>query len=297
MPRLRPLGVTLVELLVALALLGVLGTSIGRLIAGISRMTHTQAQWLDVRRNLRVAETVLRSELRELAASDGDVHAMGANEIRFRAFRRLAVVCEEPALGGPPLGVRVVIAQDELSGDAFEPDDSLLIFYRGDLGTPDDDGWSPGAVVAATPSPCPSGGPGQALTVGLRFETGQRNRPGAIPRGAAIRGFEAVRYAAYRGGDGLWYLGLQTPGATIQPVAGPLAGSGGLSLRYVDETGAPTGDPLRIAGVEIRVRGRTKDPLRRAGSPPVPGVDSVVSWVALRNNRKSAVRGVTGSLP
>jgi hypothetical protein len=83
-------------------------------------------------------------------------------------------------------------------------------------------------------------------------------------------------------------LGLQTPGATIQPVAGPLTGSDGLALRYVDRSGAAVGDALRIAAIEVRLRARTAEPLQRTGLPPMPAVDSVAFWVALRNNRPIA---------
>ena len=103
--------------------------------------------------------------------------------------------------------------------------------------------------------------------------------------GAPVRGFETVGYRLYRSSeDGRWYVGLQS-GSDLQPVLGPVT-TDGLAFRYLDSSGAATALPSRVAMIEVRVRARTQAPIRdgrgRLGQP----VDSVVSLVSLRNNRR-----------
>jgi len=73
------------------------------------------------------------------------------------------------------------------------------------------------------------------------------NRPGAIPRGAPVRGFDKVVYRVYQAADGDWYLGQRNPGTggTIQPVVGPLIGANGVTFTYYDTAGAVTNVPRR----------------------------------------------------
>jgi prepilin-type N-terminal cleavage/methylation domain-containing protein len=287
LPVLTHGGFTLVELLVALALLGVVATGIHRVLLASRRAAHAQSQWIDLQRNLRAAGTVLSAQFRELAASDSDIYAMSNGEIQMRAMRQFSVICREPPLGGRVVGLPLVVFRQATSGPRFAPLDSILVFYEDDEANGDDDGWVPGVVTHTVETSCPDGSPGDELAVNLRLPTAtQRNSPGVIPRGAPIRGFEAVRYAAYRAGDGLWYLGLEVPGTSIQPLVGPLLESGGLELRYQDAAGNVTAVPARVGLVEIRVRGRTVGPVwnARQGRRAI-AEDSVVLQVALRNNR------------
>lgn len=94
-------GYTLSELLVALALAGLVGSIAAALLqsqSGVARRTAERA-----RRNeaLRTASHVLTSELRWLNASD--VRSLSSDSIALRAFRGSAVVC---ALAGSGALVR-----------------------------------------------------------------------------------------------------------------------------------------------------------------------------------------------
>ncbi|HEX9547144.1 MAG TPA: hypothetical protein VF942_07385, partial [Acidimicrobiales bacterium] len=93
-------------------------------------------------------------------------------------------------------------------------------------------------------------------------------------------------------GDTSYYIGLQT-GSGTQPLIGPVL-SNGLQLAYFDSTGASLSAPVstanlvKVARVDITVRGRTAQPVRLASGSTLLGaiVDSVVTRVSLRNNRR-----------
>ena len=64
------------------------------------------------------------------------------------------------------------------------------------------------------------------------------------------------------------------------------ATANGLALRYYDAGGNPTTDRFQVGEIDVIVRGQTVQPVRGAGGSLVHAVDSVVTRVALRNNRR-----------
>jgi hypothetical protein len=171
---------------------------------------------------------------------------------------------------------------------AFTPaTDSLLIYYEGNAGTRNDDGWVSGDLTATLPGVCVGDGrPGTKLSTNLKpFLLPKQNLPGAIPLGAPVWGFEVDTYKLYQAADGNWYLGLRDAGG-LQPLVGPLIGANGLTLSYYDAAGAVTAVPANVAQIEIRVRGQTAQPVRLADGTQTNAVDSIVTRVALRNNKR-----------
>ena len=67
---------------------------------------------------------------------------------------------------------------------------------------------------------------------------------------------------------------------------GPLIGANGMTLSYFDAAGAVTAVPANVAQIEIRVRGQTAQPIRLADGRQMNQVDSIVTRVALRNNKR-----------
>ena len=61
----------------------------------------------------------------------------------------------------------------------------------------------------------------------------------------------------------------------------------GLALTYLDSTGIVTGDPASVRLIDVRVRAATVEPIRDAGGRLSQPVDSLVTLVALRNNRRT----------
>lgn len=286
MPALTRSGITLTELLVALTLFGLV--SAGAL--GVLRQTReayrAESQGIDLQENLRIAATFLPAELRELDAADGDLVAMADTAITIRAPRQLAVACRTPGLD--PSGALTLTLRDAPFHGLrdFNPAiDSLWIYSAGDVDGSKAVDWMLGSIVSLAPDSCPDGWPARRMTAVLHPSGGQVTSGIVVPVGAPVLGFETVTYRRYRSTeDRRWYVGMQTA-ADLQPLLGPVTDDG-LAFAYFDSSGAVTSVPSRVSLVEVRVRARTAQPIRRAGGRLENHVDSVVFLVALRNNRR-----------
>jgi hypothetical protein len=113
------------------------------------------------------------------------------------------------------------------------------------------------------------------------------NVANAIPVGAPVRGYEHVTYQLYQpAGDTSWYVGFQPGIGTMQPLLGPVL-TNGLTFQYFDANGVVTAVRTNVARIDITVRARTTAAVRRGGQAArATVVDSVVTSVALRNNRR-----------
>jgi prepilin-type N-terminal cleavage/methylation domain-containing protein len=288
-------GFTMIELLVALVLLGIVSTAIYRVLVNNQRLYLAQTQRIDLSQNIRAAGNVLPAEFRELDASEGDITAMSATSISIRAMRWLGFLCSPPVLGGALTGVAMIVRGGAPGQPLFfgsrainQNTDSLLIYYDGNPTTRTDDFWATGQITAAPNGQnCPDGQAGQRLIINLNLLGLGANTVGAIPVGAPVRGFERVTYQLYQqAGDTSWYLGFQPGGGTMQPLVGPLLPNG-LTFTYYDANGNVTATRTQVARIDITVRARTVASIRKGGTAPLaPAVDSIVTSVALRNNRR-----------
>ncbi len=265
-------GTSLAELLVALTMLGVVAAVLLRMLAGNLRLYHTQTQVIDRAQNLRSAAALLTTELRELSATDGDIYSATPTALSIRGMRRLGFVCAEPRLGA----THVAIRQDLQFGSRdFDPaTDSLFVMALRDTAA----GWLRGAITEVRGGTCDDGRPARQLASGVA----------ADPRfglGAPVRAFESVTYRLYRAADGEWQIGLAAGGAVIQPLVGPVTASG-LEFEYRNASGAVVSDVRAIAAIEIHLRMPTAQIVRGPAGGLGRSVDSLVTAVALRNNRR-----------
>ncbi len=297
MSLLRRRGFTLVELLIAIVLLGIFATGIYKVILNNQRTFAAQTQRIDLQQNIRAAATILPGELREVDAGDSDIVAMDSTSITIRAMRQLAVICTAPILGVAG-NLTMTVRQTPIFGDrqTFQIGDSLLIYWEGNPGTRADDSWLRAGVVAAPANlVCTDGRPGFQLVVTPRWGGAATNTVGGVTNGSPVRRFEVVTYLAWQSpSDNLYYLGQQANGTT-QPLVGPLIGSNGLGFSYFDSTGATTtGNVAQVALIGIKLRGRTSQMIRQADDPALAyKYDSVSIRVAVRNNPRCGV----GALP
>jgi prepilin-type N-terminal cleavage/methylation domain-containing protein len=291
MPNLTRRGFTLVELLIALVILGIVSAGLYRVLVNNQRLYQAQTQRIDLQQNIRAAVTVLPADLREIDATDGDIKAMSATSITIRAMRYLAIVCSAPVLGGVTTNVGLIVRRAPFWGvrGINTSTDSLLIYYEGVESTRKDDDWAlarPTIVNAGVN--CPDGRPGVAVTVSFANlgGGGLANAAGAILNGAPVRGFETVTYQLYAVGTD-WYIGMKAGSNSLQPLVGPVL-SNGLRFAYYDSTGVVTTDSSRVARIDITVRGQTAQLVRTGGTSGAlaRAVDSVTTSVALRNNRR-----------
>ena len=104
-------GFTLVELLIALMLMGIVSTAIYTLLVNNQRLYRQQTQTLAVNDNLRSAVAIVTSELRELDAADAvgsDIVNMAEDSITYRAMRGARWICLP---GGAPVVAPVAVAR------------------------------------------------------------------------------------------------------------------------------------------------------------------------------------------
>ena len=263
-------GVTLVELLVALALGGiVLGVATGSLL----RQQRT-VRWIDGLSGAEVqARSVLRllaDELEPLDAGAGDFAARQASDssLEVRAVVAASLSCDssvaltlvpDVALG-PPLGV---VARPPAEGDS-------AWLYRDSLG------WRGHRVVSVARRTTACGVPTSAAgaTYSLTLDA-----PASVPAATPVRVTRWERWVVYRASDGRWQLGVREWDAPTsrflppQPVAGPFARRAPdgrrTGFRYFDASDAelvPDGTNERAIA---RVRMTTLSP---AGSAAGDGV-------------------------
>lgn len=293
MPHLTRRGFTLVELLIALVLLGIISAAIYRVLVQQQRINQSQTQYIDLQANLRAAAAILPADLRELDASDGDISAMSATSITIRAMRYHGFLCQAPVLGVGVAGLAFIVRQQPWYGarQINTTTDSLLIRYEGDEGTRLDDAWALAKPTNVANGVCPGVGGAAGYVVTANLGLGGFGQPansaGAIYSGAPVHGFEQVTYSLYQSGSD-WYLGMTTASAGQQPLIGPLLANG-LTFTYYDSTGAVTALTNKVARIDIVIRAQSAQNVRQTvggGVGLARIVDSLTTSVALRNNKR-----------
>ena len=291
MPVLARRGFTLIELMIALVLLGIVSAAVYKVLVNSQRVYLAQTQTIDLQQNIRAAAAILPAEFRELDAADGDIKGMTATSLRIRAMRELAFVCADPVLGGGIGQIVLTVRKTPIYGtrQTFSKGDSILVYWEGNPTTRTDDQWLAAQLQKdADPGFCADSNvatnPAYLLTLQPQWINDPTlNRAGAITRGAPLRGFDKIAYELYQAPapDNNWYLGQRNPAQ-------------GGTFSYYDSVGVVTADSSQVAQIQIVLRARTASPIRSGGNGVQDyKVDSVVTWVALRNNPRCG----PGSLP
>jgi prepilin-type N-terminal cleavage/methylation domain-containing protein len=290
MPHLTRRGFTLVELLIALLLLGIVTAAFYGSLTTNQRAYQKQTQVIDLQQNMRAATAILPSELREIDASEGDIGAMSATSITFRAHRWMGFICTAPVMpfATNPAATFMTVRRDPFYGRTpiNTATDVMFVRYEGDDGTRKDDGWAQAIPTVVVNGACLDGKPGFVVNMNLNLGS-KPNISGGITNGSPVLGYETVTYGLYQPpGSADWFIGLTTNNGQ-QPLIGPLLPNG-LSLTYYDSTGAVTAVRDSVARVDIVVRALTNQQVRSTtgASTLARVVDSVRTSVALRNNRR-----------
>lgn len=284
-------GFTLIELLVVVVLATVILGAIYQAIGSTQRTTQAQVQRLSVRQETRAAALFLGYELRELSATEGDVATAGPTALEIRGPRWTGVLCTDPQT---VLGNVSFVLRDALQFGLRRPDpalDSVLLFRDGDPNVRTDDNWLLGELLAAAADTCPGGLAGTVVQARISAASGGNAAALAgVTAGSPIRGFQREELSLYQDGGGAFWLGRRTADRSgtwtaTQPLVGPLTADG-LAFAYFDTTGAAVATPAEVASVGIVVRGRSREQARLSGGGLGYVLDSVITRVALRNNRR-----------
>lgn len=291
-------GFTLVELLCAIVLIAIVGSTIGRLLVGQQRFYASVAERLAMRSQLRDGADVLAIALRHAAVQGTPIVAATDTSIELSSIIGAGTVCGvsgaqlDLAPESPPSGV-------SLTTFAVTPDsaDDLLAYSVGSASSPPQ--WSRARIVTVTTRPasamCATSPLLSAADVaGTRVTEITVAPPLAVTPGAPVRLLRHIRFDGYRASDGLIYLGYRRCGASgcnaVQPVSGPYGASvRGVAFRYFDVTGAML--PAAVAAGMLSRITRIDVVLRAASHGPVdlPGVgrgiarDSTLASIGLRN--------------
>jgi type II secretory pathway pseudopilin PulG len=268
-------GLSLTELVVGMALAGVLGAVIAVTLTRQQRFFRGAAELHYVRENVRDALEVLSTDIRGMSVSD-TVRLRADSAIEFFANISSSVVCQ---IVGNEVGLPSAhTSANSLSAFVSEPDTGdLAVFYgRSESGT---ESWErhriagfgsrtlasscPAASGISQQSEIDAGGRGFIVTVATPLG-------GDVTVGSPVRFVRSGRYSLYNASDGDWYLGYRRCNAVggsacgaIQPVSGayrPYSSdprSSGLLFEYFDATGqslGPAATPLALARVDLTAR-------------------------------------------
>jgi hypothetical protein len=273
--------VTLVELLVALVLTGLVASAVLALVVLGQRAYQWQHAAVAVSVTLRAAATMLPLELAGLDA----LVATEPAAVSFQVARTQSFLCALPQVSGPHTGSLTVGAEPRYGMRAPDPRrDSVLVYAQADPTSDHDDYWVRADLVglrraAAT---CPDGAAGVILELAAISTRGGLLD---VHAGAPVLTNELMQLAAYRAGDGTWWLGARgrakaSGWSTIQPVLGPLAPNG-FRLSYIAASGAPAARSGEVSRIDIWLVAQAP-----AGLGAGPLRDSVWLEIGLRNRRR-----------
>jgi prepilin-type N-terminal cleavage/methylation domain-containing protein len=277
-------GFTLVEILLALVIMGVVTGALYRLLNTSQRLSLAQAEQVSLQSSVRTGSLVVPNELRELNtvlgsldATQNDITDADPDAITYRAMRGLGFVCQAAAAGATQLRLAGASWTGLRAPDATR--DSLYLFIEGDPDEDDDDSWLQVDITAAV---APANACGAAAGYLLTVEA----IPAAVPVNTPVRLFELMRLELYAE-DGQWWMGAQSVSAgeiEPQPMLGPLTDDG-FALVYLDAAGAETADLTAIKSVRLTVRGLTDGAVRAGGAGAMGHPEeALVTQVLLRNS-------------
>lgn len=287
--RMRRAGFTLVEMIVAMSLFGIVGALTVVAVLRHRRFAEATAATLELRARLREAAAILSADLRYVSPRAGDLVSVGDSAIMLRTSAGVAVVCAvrdegrtldvvpdaarrgarlTAWVGAPGAGQRIVVYDDSLRE------------------------WSEHRLEAdirrsARRCPPPFGTAGDPAAFTLRVAPAVRMRS----PGAQLRFQRLSLYALYRSADRDWYLGYASALGSVrelpslQPVSGPYlpyrsGGRGGMSIACHDTLGADIPRTVcagarSVGGIAILMRARTRPIVRTAGGVRQAVIDSV----------------------
>jgi prepilin-type N-terminal cleavage/methylation domain-containing protein len=268
-------GFSLFEVMIALALTGIVGALSWSILQTASFRLRNRSERMGMEHALRVAAVATRGALESLgqdSTAGTDLASLAPDGFIARAVRGSGVLC---AAGSSSLTLRA--GPDWWHGlrAPVAGRDSLLV---GTIAEPAR--WVAVALRNAPSSgTCPDGRP--ALVLGAALSPTDL---AVIGPGSPLRVFEHMELRAYPSSGATW-LGLRSvsSGGVIQPLAGPFAGAA-MTLRYFSRTGADVMLPGAVSSAGWTISGITER-MGGIGMARVPGLqsDSGGGSVQLRN--------------
>lgn len=298
----RRRGFTLIEMMVALVLLGMVATVLYQTLVSTQRISDALRLKARMQSGLRAGGLSVPAELEQLtidssAALDSvtDISAITDTSITYRAMRGFYTLCQTTASATTLTVVRETPSPFAAEYRAPASTDSAFVFWEGDTLTTADDAWVPVGISAAATTTCTY--PSTPTTTKSAYTLALTNS--GIPStfalaklypGAPIRTFENVQLLLYSSAGSEW-LGMSVGGAAAEPVLGPLAPTSGsvygFTLTYYDSTGtaltAVAASIPKIRSIGVMLRGVTSEAIASAGRTRALAYDSLMALITLAN--------------
>ena len=281
-------GMTLVEIMIALVLLGIVSGVIMRVVTRQQRFYQGVNQIMTQRGQLRQGISVLPVDLRSLSSIGDDMIAVSDSSIEFDLNIGTGVVCSVAANDKIVLPPLVLFSEATLTtfapGITFDADEiarGVTVYVYNDSSTVGnfDDRWQKFRLTAfngtgtsgclATPFTSVADAGKRRFELTLEDTAGVADpvTGGPISQyigvGAPVRIMKRVRYKLYQASDSKWYLGYsdwdRAHGTYLEltPVSGPyepyatgVGAAPGFMFRYYDVEG------LEVADLSLRTERR-----------------------------------------
>ncbi|MEO5579920.1 MAG: type II secretion system protein [Gemmatimonadaceae bacterium] len=304
----RRAAFTLIELIVATAITGLVGAAMVSTVTRQQRFHSAASEMLGLRSQLRDAADVLTSDIRSAAVASHGLPLMTDSAIEMVTSIGSSVLCETPSGATILLPPAKLANGNTLTSILAQPDDGdIAMLYGNPSASGSSATWEALETVSFTARSLASTcSPSTGFTTAADAAAGSSGfavtlsapPTAAVRKGAPVRFLRRVRYSLYRSSDSRWYLGhrrcrVLPPAActSVQPVSGPYnqysvgAGSG-LGLRYYDTAGSELpagGTGASVARIDIVLRGAIGRDAGMAGDARQRYRDSVVVSVSPRN--------------
>jgi prepilin-type N-terminal cleavage/methylation domain-containing protein len=251
MRYLKRRGFTLIEIMVALAIFGLVAAAFLQVILTGQRVTAMEQARAGLQSNLRVGSMMVPNELRMLNQSDtSDILAISDTSVMYLAMRGYYTLCAAPTSTTTINVMRVPGTGLNFDYRPAAALDNAFIFYEDDTLKMSDDKWvrvGISAVAAGTctyPSVSGSSRASLALTLSPGIPTTWASNNPILNRfleGSPVRTYEVTRMSLYSDNGQNWF-GMCTGGSvaspcTLQPVLGPLAPTNGVTITQYDSAG------------------------------------------------------------
>lgn len=246
MPLTPRAGFTLIDVLVAMVLFGIVGTLATRTVLGLERTLRGARDRAGIEHAFESAFTFLSSELAE--AGPGDLLVTAPESLTYRSIRSSGVAC----LIGP---AEIRLLADRLAGwrQVQAGRDSLMLYTGSDTLSNLGRGWRALPVLAVGGASC--GGRG-ATSIQTVLDTASMILPAAPGALVPVRTYEVMQVRLYRSTGG-WWVGVRSvsTGEGIQPMAGPFENPGS-GFVYLDSTRNPTPSPAAVRSLRLTLSSR-----------------------------------------
>ena len=268
----RRRGISLVELLVAMTLLGIIGASILRTFTSQARLADMHAKRLDARAVSRAPVNMFMSEARMVETANGVV-AASASSVTLRIPVVMGLICGNTGaatvLSLMPVD-SVALASASISGHAYRQESGVYAYTEGATSMS-----SYGGNACDTESITTVAG-GTMVTVTPQMPA---SAVGQVAFLYQLAKYEFKSSATMTGRVGLWRT-LETSGAT-EELAAPFDASARFRFYRIDEDTARTVVPTltEIRGLELSLLGSSEKTRFGRTSPETAKLQTAVFFM------------------